>query len=236
MITAYKIFRTQVERYKPLGLEKKPFRHFFRWRRSLVSGGSTISEELPWITFEAIDYLDRHLKEGAKVFEYGGGGSTLYFLKKAKEVITVEHDKGWFEELKKLISAKNKNAWKGLFIIGEKGDLTERPDPAHPGHYSSADAASAGFNYRNYASAIDSYPNQYFDLVVVDGRSRPACLKHAISKVSKGAYLLLDNSDRPYYLEKMGDELSPLFEAVVDTYGPSPFSKDFTKTTIWKKK
>ena len=54
----------------------------------------------------------------------------------------------------------------------------------------------------SYATFIDSFPDHSFDLIVIDGRARAACIQHAIRKVKKGGYLLIDNSER-YDLSKI---------------------------------
>ena len=50
-----------------------------------------------------------------------------------------------------------------------------------------------------YASVIDRFPDGYFGLVFVDGRSRPSCVKHSIPKIKSGGFLILDDADRNYY-------------------------------------
>src|SRR5689334_22755263 len=70
--------------------------NFKRWKFYLQNQRSSTGEKLPWLTFPAIDYLKKNLKKTDSVFEYGGGGSTLFFLEHASRVTTVEHDLNWF--------------------------------------------------------------------------------------------------------------------------------------------
>jgi predicted O-methyltransferase YrrM len=84
--------------------------------------------------------------------------------------------------------------------------IEPEPDPmitlkSHelPENYKSADFNSHSF--KAYVKAIDIYPDNYFDLVVIDGRARPSCIKHAVPKIKRGGVLVLDNSDRDYYLK-----------------------------------
>jgi hypothetical protein len=55
---------------------------------------------LPWITDGATNFLDGYiadnLKKSTKVFEFGLGNSTLYFLSRGCHVTGVEHDEHWF--------------------------------------------------------------------------------------------------------------------------------------------
>lgn len=231
MLKWWRIFRAETKRHA----SEAATRYFFRWIRSLREGASSVKDEQPWITFKAIDYLKRHLNKTHRVFEYGGGGSTLFFLNHVSEVVTVEHSEEWFAVLKKTIGDRRSAKWSGQFVAAQLGDLVALPDIADPTHYSSDDQPSKGLNYRAYASAIDSFPDAYFDCVVVDGRSRPACIVHALPKIKTGGYLVLDNSDRAYYLSKTAAAIDKNFVTVVNGFAPSPYLTEFTKTTIWKK-
>jgi hypothetical protein len=235
MFTALRIFKEQKKANTDKKLVRFPFRYFFRWRKSLLPGASSVKDQQPWITFQAMDFLAANLAKNDAVFEYGGGGSTLFFLSRVKEVVTVEHNREWFEVLKKIAAEKKNASWKGNFIAAEPGNIVDNPDPSEPAHYSSADEPSKGMNYRNYVCNIDSFNDGYFSCVIVDGRSRPACIAHAIAKIRKNGFLVLDNSDRAYYLTKTLPLLKDSFQLVMDEVGPSPYSRSFTKTNIWRK-
>jgi hypothetical protein len=58
-----------------------------------------------------------------------------------------------------------------------------------------------GYSFKNYAKYISAFPDESFDVVVIDGRSRPACIVHAISKIKCGGMLILNNSNQAYYLK-----------------------------------
>lgn len=77
-----------------------------RWSDSFRAGRNSVADELPWLNFFALDYLDKHLQPHFKVFEFGGGGSTLYFCKHVAEVVTVEDHEAWFETLERSVEGK----------------------------------------------------------------------------------------------------------------------------------
>lgn len=52
---------------------------------------------LPWYTYPAIEYLRQLDVSTARVFEWGSGNSSLFWSDRAKEVISIEWDKVWFE-------------------------------------------------------------------------------------------------------------------------------------------
>lgn len=62
--------------------------------------------EIPWLSLTCIHFLDARINNSMRVFEYGSGNSTFWFSKRAKEVISVEHDEAWYHHIKnKLVSA-----------------------------------------------------------------------------------------------------------------------------------
>lgn len=235
MIGSLYLFARSINRFKNNGASWKQIKYFNRWRDSLKKTASSIKDEQPWITYEAIDFLKAHLNKQSKVFEFGGGGSTLFFLNYANEVITVEHDQNWYTILSETIAVKQLKGWTGNHIAPEPKPFVEKPDPSNPYHYSSNDKNSLESNFYYYASAIDDYPVHYFDVVLVDGRSRPSCLLHSLPKLKIDGYLILDNSDRNYYLQNLNNNLNVNFEKVVDGFCPCPYLPEFTKTTIWRK-
>ena len=112
-------------------------------------------------------------------------------------------------------------------------DATRIADPAA---YVSDDERYAGKTFRSYAQAIDAFPDRYFDLVVVDGRARPSCILHARDKVKPGGILLLDQSERPYYLAKSLALLDPACWQRTQYMAPLPYSLHFTEATLFTKK
>lgn len=235
ILGSYKRFKQQIKQYKPHGLISKPYRYFFNWRKSLEKDASSVKDELPWITFYAIEYLQNYIKPGFKVYEFGGGGSTLFFLKYKAEVYTVEHNAEWFKILNEKVIEKGYKNWNGFFIEGEKLSITDQPAIDNPLHYATDDEFYKPFNFKNYSTSISKYNDEFFDLVLVDGRARPSCIHHALSKIKKNGLLVLDNSDRSYYLKQTLAGINKNFTQVLTGYSPCPYNNDFTHTTIWLK-
>jgi hypothetical protein len=63
--------------------------------------------ELPWVTYAFIDFIRPRLNRTMRVFEYGSGSSTLFYARLVGNVVSVEHDKNWYE---KILSSKPVNA------------------------------------------------------------------------------------------------------------------------------
>lgn len=52
---------------------------------------------IPWYTYPAIEYIKQLDFSDKRIFEYGSGNSSKFWAKLAKEIVSVEHDKEWYE-------------------------------------------------------------------------------------------------------------------------------------------
>ncbi len=176
-------------------------------------------KSIPWLPYLAIDFLDSILSSKMSVFEWGSGGSTLYFSTRVASIISVEHNEEWLDKVPSSLNVQLTSAQQGAL-----GD-----DKANPTHYLSGSIGDK--NFKEYASAIDKYNN--FDLILVDGRSRPSCLLHANQKIKPGGWIVLDNVERDYYLE----QTSHLFEdwENVKFFGHGPYIEWPWKTIFFRR-
>lgn len=151
----------------------------------------------PWLTFDAITYLERFLSKGSRIFEYGSGGSTLFWLKfEPLEVVSVEHDNDWFVLLSRRLGRSQVLDYR---LVPAEKSTNQVLDPSNPLCYQSEDASFKDCNFKKYASQIDDFPDDYFDAILIDGRARPSCIMHSVSKVKINGLLVLDNAERLYY-------------------------------------
>lgn len=233
-----KNFFTEINRYKSISPPViYSWKYFFRWRKTLDKNKSPLDYQLPWLTYNAIGFLNKELKPGMQIFEFGGGGSTLYFLNKNCIVHTVEHDIKWFEILKKNIDTQPyRTKWKGYHIAPEVGVFVENAYASDPLHYISLNKNFNGYNFKKYATKVAEYENNFFDIVLIDGRARPSCIFESLKKVKKGKFLIVDNTERNYYAQKTTKLLEQYYTLVLDAYGPVTYSTIFSQTTIWKRK
>ena len=74
------------------------------WFSSVVSGGLSRNneEELPFYTYPAIKFIERITQKSDKVFEYGIGGSSFWWARRVKEVVSVEHNPQWIKNIRKM--------------------------------------------------------------------------------------------------------------------------------------
>lgn len=209
-------------------------RYFPNWWSSLSSRENPLVDKKPWISFAALRFLEDILRKDMRVYEYGSGGSTLFFAKHVKEVIVTEHDRNWYDTV---VSEMNKNNIRNCRVRLFEPILdtaTFNKDISDPDAYISDCEVYRGMSFKNYASSIDVYPDEFFDVVFIDGRSRPSCFKHAVKKVKKGGYLVLDNAETPYY-SYIHTTLSDKKWKKYNFYGPFPYVYHFSETCVWHK-
>jgi predicted O-methyltransferase YrrM len=111
------------------------------------------------------------------VFEWGSGGSTLFFAERVAQVITVENVAAWQDEIRGYAEAAELTNIRHILVEWEKGQ-PHRREMLHA-----------------YCHSIDGFPDDYFDLVFSDGWdiSRAHCPQLAAPKVKPGGWLVTDD-------------------------------------------
>lgn len=69
------------------------------WFESFLSNQSLDknNKPIPWFSYSFIDFLTPRLSKEFTIFEFGSGNSTLFFAKRVNSVISVEHNKEWYQ-------------------------------------------------------------------------------------------------------------------------------------------
>ncbi len=84
-------------------LEEEGYYHSAKERQSVDEEGNSI----PWLNYSRLHFLKTRVPHGLTVFEYGAGHSTLCWSTRAKRLITVEHNKEWYEYIIGKINKEN---------------------------------------------------------------------------------------------------------------------------------
>jgi hypothetical protein len=148
--------------------------------------------DIPWWTCGAITSVESFLKglDGkARVFEYGPGASTLWLSKRVKYISYVEHDDEFFNLLSELLA--DKRNVKGALI----------PPQFNQGSPTAFSSGRRGFEKLDFSEYVNSIraAEGPFNLIVIDGRARVACLREAIKHLAPNGMILFDNSNRKRY-------------------------------------
>ena len=114
-----------------------------------------------FMTEEESFFLLSNIKKDDRVLEYGSGYSTIEISKKCKFILSIEHDEGWYEDVRNM-----SRDFKNVDVVLKKPNLPYL----------------GGFNcgtydeFRDYINAPSEY--EKFDLVFIDGRARVECSKY----------------------------------------------------------
>ena len=194
------------------------------WCDSFQPERSPVSDRVPWITFGARRHPEQTLAAGARVFEYGAGGSTLFFLDRGCTVTTVDHDAAWLDRVRAQV--RPEAPWTFHHVP---------PCPAHDDDrdYRSWFPRYRGPSFREYVHVLDDYPPGTFDVVMVDGRARGPCLAVASRLIAADGLRILDNSERPRYAASIAAVERDGWRAA-HFHGPGPYViKEFWNTTLF---
>jgi hypothetical protein len=159
--------------------------------------------DLPWWVYDASDRVDQFLESlggQARVFEYGSGASTFWLSRRAAMVDTVEHHPGFAA----FMSARCQDLPNVRVHHVPAVHAAQAPPKTPSSRFGHKD-----LDFTDYVAAIDAVPGK-FDLLVIDGRAREACLAHAAPRVRRGGLVVFDNSDRRRYRDAVtSSRLSP---------------------------
>ncbi len=197
------------------------------WIASLRSDDTPLSARVIWLPYAARSFIEKRIDGQTDAFEYGAGGSTLWLSRRVRSLTTVEHHPDWYEMVKQAL--KDEGSGNCVLLLCEPQLHEALKGAAADGSITYHSDECEG-SFEQYARAIDHLPDRSLDLVIVDGRSRAACLVHATPKVRPGGLLVLDDSDRERYRtakESLRDWPSEEF------CGLRPYSLKLNCTTVW---
>lgn len=128
--------------------------------------------DAPWLAPRAVSFLDQVLRPSDVVVEFGSGRSTLWFARRVRYVVSVEHNRDWYSKVGRQLEAA------GL------RNVTCVYAPNAPGTYARA-AEAALLAYGDTAT-----------IALVDGRQRDECALWALDHLASTGLLIVDNAER----------------------------------------
>lgn len=145
----------------------------------------------PWWVYRAADQVEEFLasKDGkARVFEYGAGASTVWLAPRAGEIHSVEHDGAFLDVMRPKLADYDHVTLHD--VAPGKRTPGSTAISGRPGH--------EDLDFAEYADTIKQVGGQ-FDLIIVDGRARVACLEIAKEHLAPDGLLLFDDAGRQRY-------------------------------------
>jgi len=161
---------------------------------------------IPWLTFDAIRFVSQFIQKDWKVFEYGSGHSTIYWLRKGLTIVAVEDNREWKMYLQNTLSSTDKNRCE--LIYAESTD--------------------------DYINSIEKFNKGEFDLILVDGSYRRECIRKSVDYLKRGGYLVVDNTDWHWFREVPLDGIPAEWKKRVYP-GYAPMLGHESETTIWQR-
>jgi Methyltransferase domain len=136
----------------------------FLWNRTQLVLHERHHPDWPWITKDAVLWLDSHI-DGSKVgFEWGSGKGTVWLAKRSRHLTSVEHHFEWAAKVRQNLSdAKVANV--DYRLVEESA----------------------------YLSVINEFADGSLDFVVLDGLFREQALGLSLVKIRPGGFLAFDN-------------------------------------------
>lgn len=138
----------------------------YAWHKVRAVQYELLHPDHPWMTRDAIAWLDLNLRPYHQGFEWGSGNGTRWFARKTRSIVSVEHNAEWAARVRSQIAAE------GLRNVD----------------YRVVEEAS-------YLDTIDPFPDGAFDYVVVDGLFRDEALNRSLPKLKPGGMLVFDNAN-----------------------------------------
>lgn len=136
--------------------------------------------EKPWFSWPSIDFLSSYVTPSMRVFEYGSGGSTIFFARRAGKVVSSEDDPQWSQ----IVGSHCKQSG-----VNNAEVRNTRLDCASLQVFASCE----------YVTSLDDR----YDIIVVDGSEkwpieilRPTCFYHAEMYVAAGGIIVVDDAWR----------------------------------------
>lgn len=180
-------------------------------RRSLSDNGFgllhrhmyPVSKKMPpWMHDDEIAILHCTIKTGMRVLEWGAGGSTLLAAQcvgKHGRVESIEYEQDHASLVIEAVKEAEMDAWTNIHVI--------------PPHFGKGKIASARpRQFQSYVrKALELGEEAPFDICLIDGRDRIACVLTAAKVMRPGAYLFFHDfaaADRGRYREWLPEILN----------------------------
>ena len=139
-----------------------------------------------------INLFYKYLNNASNYLEYGSGGSTYQaaIRKNIVQIISVESDLEWHNNLQSIIKTNNTdiNSSRILFKYIDMKTL-----PNHWGHPGPGSTINDWKQYSNVICELDKSISQNIDFILIDGRFRVACCLKCFDIINDACYIAMDD-------------------------------------------
>ena len=165
----------------------------------------------PWMNRHALATLDRLVEPHHRGLEWSSGSSTLWNLLRLRDLHTVEHDGPWLAMVREKVATALPRKVASRWVARHVPCVELKPGGCHGmGIHNPSNPTNSYSEYVRtpasvYLPAIRATEPDFpgFDYVVVDGRSRAACMREATERPGllnpAHGILVLDNANSPFH-------------------------------------
>ena len=129
--------------------------------------------ELPWLTIQANEILGTLLLATDIGVELGSGRSTVWLAKRVGQLISIEHNREWYDNVVNMLQSKN--------ICNVDYRLAETEE---------------GESQKSYYMQLNELMDCSLDFCLIDGVYRGECAEILIDKLKSGGVMVIDNVNR----------------------------------------
>ncbi len=174
-----------------------------RWivQKTLLSIHETRHPNEPWITQRAVTLLDALLRPHYRGFEWGSGNGSAWVAERCASMVTIEHHAEWYAK----VSEQMRSAGMGNVdyrLVSED----------------------------SYLDIISEFPDEHFDLVIIDGLFRGDAWLRSIPKLRPDGFIVFDNVN--WYLPSTSK--TPHSRSIADGPVSDEFAQVMELTKNWK--
>lgn len=119
-------------------------RFFTSWWKHLAANRNSVSDRTPWLTFGAIQFIEKITRPDMVVFEYGSGGSTLFWADRVSKVVSVEHNREWYDRMSNEFRKPGVSNVEYLLVEADVEAVNSNKDPLDPKNYLSTERSFMG--------------------------------------------------------------------------------------------
>lgn len=132
--------------------------------------------ELPWLSRDAIAFIEQWLTPNDFALEYGSGRSTMWFAQRVNRLWSIEHNIGWSEKVSKEIQLRSLNN------VDFRSVTLNGSGPSDVDNYTQ--------------KVLIDIEDQGLDFALVDGIFRDQCALAIVGKLKPGGLLVIDDAHR----------------------------------------
>lgn len=192
--------------------------HWVRSQFAVYNVEDLVSLGTPWWSYKAADAVEIWIADHERplrAFEWGAGASSMWLADRVDELHSVEHHRDFAATVQAMAPDQMT-----LHVVEptERGTNPYAPSNKH-GH--------EDLDFEEYVRTIDGVGG-LFDMIVIDGRARATCFRHALPHLAQGGIIIFDNSSRQEYR----DAMAAADVAVEDYRGATPAAPFPTTTSL----